>query len=108
MRSATLDRLHEMLLTGQNRRDVLRGLLATGRFLTMFPDSLVRYGPERVAIRILPIKLPRWHVPTSAVTLKDRTLSPIAQHFIDCLRELARPLEKAPGPIRAAAGSGPK
>jgi hypothetical protein len=28
------------------------------------------------------------------VTLKDRTLSPVAQLFIDCAREIARPLAK--------------
>jgi DNA-binding transcriptional LysR family regulator len=78
------------------------GLLATGRFLTMFPTSLLRYGPQRAPIRVLPIKLPKWHVPTSVVTLKDLTLSPIAQRFIECLHELARPLVKAPGVVREA------
>jgi DNA-binding transcriptional LysR family regulator len=70
------------------------GLLATGRFLTMFPNSLLRYGPQRGSIRVLSIKLPKWHVPTSVMTLKDRTLSPIAQLFIECLHELAKPLAK--------------
>ena len=35
------------------------------------------------------------HVPTSVVTLKNRTLSPVAQLFIDCLHELAGSLEKS-------------
>jgi DNA-binding transcriptional LysR family regulator len=83
-----------------NSANLRFGLLATGRFLTMLPDSLLRYGFQRAPIRTLPIKLPRWHIPTSVVTLKDRTLSPIAQLFIDCLRELARPLEKALIPTR--------
>ena len=90
------------LVVLSNSLNLRYGLLATGRFLTMFPDSLLRYGPQRTPIRVLPIKLPRWHVPTSVVTLKDRTLSPIAQLFIDCLRELARPLEKAEGIVRGA------
>jgi DNA-binding transcriptional LysR family regulator len=51
------------------------GLLASGRFITMIPDSALHYGPRRAAIRILPIKLPRWHVPTCVVPLKGRTLS---------------------------------
>jgi DNA-binding transcriptional LysR family regulator len=80
-----------------NSLNLRYGLLASGRFLTMFPNSLLRYGPQRGSIRVLPIKLPRWHIPTSVVTLKDRTLSPIAQLFIECLRELARPLAKAQG-----------
>jgi DNA-binding transcriptional LysR family regulator len=68
------------------------GLLATGRFITMIPDSVLQYGAQRTSVRILPIKLPRWHVPTCALTLKDRTLAPLARHFIDCLHELAKPL----------------
>jgi DNA-binding transcriptional LysR family regulator len=68
------------------------GLLASGRYVTMIPDSALHYGPQRAAIRILPIKLPRWQVPTCVVTLRDRTLSPLAQIFIDCLHDLAKPL----------------
>jgi len=71
------------------------GLLATGKFVTMIPDSALRYGP-RQAVRLLPIKLPRWHVPTCVVTLRDRTLSPLAQLFIDCLKTLANPLATGP------------
>ena len=67
-------------------------LLATERFITMIPDSVLHYGAQRASIRILPVKLPRWKVPTCALTLKDRTLSPLAQRFIDCLHELAKPL----------------
>jgi DNA-binding transcriptional LysR family regulator len=88
------------LVVLSNSLNLRYGLLATGRFLTMFPNSLLRYGPPRATIRVLPIKLPRWHVPTSVVTLKDRTLSPIAQLFIDCLRELAKPLLKTQGVAR--------
>jgi hypothetical protein len=29
------------------------------------------------------------------MTLKNRTLSPLAERFIDCARELAKPLAKA-------------
>ena len=100
--SPTLEAFHAAGLEGprlvvlSNSVNLRYGLLATGRFLTMFPNSLLRYGPQRTFIRILPIKLPKWDVPTSVVTLKDRTLSPIAQLFIDCLHDLAKPLVKAP------------
>lgn len=78
-----------------NSLNLRYGLLATGRFLTMFPHSLLRYGPERSSIRVLPIKLPPWDIPTSAVALSGRTLSPIAEIFLDCLQTLARPLAQA-------------
>jgi hypothetical protein len=32
--------------------------------------------------------------PNGIVTLKNRTLSPVAQLFIDCAREVAKPLAK--------------
>jgi DNA-binding transcriptional LysR family regulator len=92
-RAAGLERPRAIVLS--NSVNLRYGLLATGGFLTMFPDSLLQYGPRRAPIRVLPINLPRWHVPTSVVTLKNRTLSPVAQLFIDCLHELAGSLEKS-------------
>ena len=68
------------------------GLLATGRFITMIPGSALHYGPERASICRLPIKLPRWTAPTSIVTLRGRTLSPLALLFCEELRLLAKPL----------------
>jgi DNA-binding transcriptional LysR family regulator len=70
------------------------GLLATGRFVTMIPDDALHFGAPRMPIRILPIRLPRWHVPTCVLTLKDRTLSPLAQLFIESVHELAKPLAR--------------
>jgi DNA-binding transcriptional LysR family regulator len=104
----TLSAFHAVGLEGprvvvlSNSVNLRYGLLATGRFLTMFPNSLLCYGPPRTSIRILPIKLPRWHVATSVVTIRDRTLSPIAQLSIECLLELARPLVKAQGVVQRA------
>jgi DNA-binding transcriptional LysR family regulator len=74
-------------------------LLQTGRFLTMIPDSVLEYGSERAPIRVLSIKLPRWNVPTCAITLKGRTLSPLAQLFVDCLYDLAKPLARGHGEL---------
>ena len=70
------------------------GLLATGRFITMIPGSALHYGPERASIAVLPIKLPRWTVPTSIVTLRGRTLSPLASLFCEELRRLAKPVAR--------------
>jgi hypothetical protein len=33
-------------------------------------------------------------LPSGIVTLKNRALSPVAQLFIDCAREVAKPLAK--------------
>jgi DNA-binding transcriptional LysR family regulator len=65
-------------------------LLATGRFLTIFPTSVLRFPVKRREIRVLPVELPIARLPIGIVTLKNRTLSPVAQLFIDSAREVAK------------------
>ena len=67
-------------------------LLATGRFLTMIPGSALRFGPQHKLVQLLPIEIPRWRLPVAVMTLKNRTLSPPAELFIACAREIAKPL----------------
>lgn len=74
--------------------EVRIGLLATGRFLTIFPASILRFLTVRPQIKILPVELPMARVPTGIVTLKNRTLSPVAQLFIEHAREVAKPLAR--------------
>jgi DNA-binding transcriptional LysR family regulator len=69
-------------------------LLASGRFLTVIPGSVLRFGPQRSVLKVLPIKLPRWRLPIAIITLKDRTISPVAHLFIDCVRKLAERFTK--------------
>lgn len=67
-------------------------LLATGRFLTIFPASVLKFSAARPEIKVLPVQLPVARVPIGIVTLKNRTLSPVAQLFIDSAREVAKSL----------------
>jgi DNA-binding transcriptional LysR family regulator len=60
-------------------------LLTTGPFLTTFPGSILRLNPGRFAIKVLPIELSAQPWPVAVVTLKNRTLSPVVQLFIDQL-----------------------
>jgi DNA-binding transcriptional LysR family regulator len=69
-------------------------LLATGRFLTIFSASALRFPTGRSEIKALPIELPITPVPNGIVTLKNRTLSPAAQLFIEKARQVAKPLAK--------------
>ena len=64
-------------------------LLATGRFLTVFPTSVLRFAAGRADIKVLPIQLPMARLSLGVVTLKGRTLSPVAQLFISFSREVA-------------------
>jgi DNA-binding transcriptional LysR family regulator len=70
-----------------------RRLLATGRYVTTLPASMLHHN--RDALRMLPVKFPARPRPVGIMTLKNRTLSPLAKRFIDCARQLAKPLAKA-------------
>jgi DNA-binding transcriptional LysR family regulator len=68
------------------------GLLATGRFLTIFPGSMLNFSAMRPLFTVLPVELPTISRPAGIVTLKGRTLSPLAERFIACAREIAEPM----------------
>ena len=74
--------------------EVRISLLATGRFLTIFSASALRFPTRRPEIKVLPVELPIARVPIGIVTLKNRTLSPVARLFIEHAREVAKPLAK--------------
>jgi DNA-binding transcriptional LysR family regulator len=69
-------------------------LVASGRFITTVPGFVLRFPGVGPVLKRLPIELPTTPRPFGIVTLKNRTLSPVAQLFIDCARELAKPLAK--------------
>jgi DNA-binding transcriptional LysR family regulator len=73
---------------------VRMSLLATGRFLSIFPASALRFSAKRQEVRVLPIELPLAHMPVGIVTLKNRTLGAVARLFIEHAREVAKPLAK--------------
>ena len=69
-------------------------LLATGRYITMLPRSMLRFG-KHTPLKLLPVKSPAGAYPIGILTLRNRTLSPLAQLFITCAREVAKQLEKS-------------
>ena len=92
-RASGLDLPHARVVTSSV--PVRNALLATGRFLTIIPASVLRFSAWKPEIKALPIDLPTTRRPIGILTLKNRTLSPVAQLFIDCTREVAKPLAKA-------------
>lgn len=70
-------------------------LVATDRFITIFPASALKFPTKRAELRVLPIALPKARVRSGIITLKNRTLSPVAQLFIKHAREVAKALSKA-------------
>lgn len=73
-----------------NSLHLRNSLLATGRYLTLVPASALVFGPRNGPLRRLAAELPRWHKPTGLFTLKDRMLSPAAEAFVGCVRDLSQ------------------
>jgi DNA-binding transcriptional LysR family regulator len=67
-------------------------LLPRGHYLGLLPASLLHFGANLPRLKVLPVDLPipPWQV--GAMTLKNRTLTPVVKIFIDCAREVLRPL----------------
>jgi DNA-binding transcriptional LysR family regulator len=64
-------------------------LVASGPYITVFPDSIRSLRDCGETIRILPIELPASPTVLAIVTLKNRKLNPVAQRFIEHLRSCA-------------------
>jgi DNA-binding transcriptional LysR family regulator len=64
-------------------------LAARGRFITIVPRSLLRLG-DWPALQELAVDLPMRPLPVGILTLKNRTLSPVVERFIECARHIGR------------------
>jgi DNA-binding transcriptional LysR family regulator len=60
-------------------------------FLTFVPASILKYPTKHPSIRKLPVQLPTAYRQVGIYKLKNRTLSPLAQLFIEIARTVARP-----------------
>ena len=102
MRAAGLAYPRASVLT--NSAEVRMNLLAGSRFLTIFATSTLRFSTQRPEIKVLPVELPGARVPVGIITLKNRTLDPVARLFIDTAVEVAKPRAEGKGSSRASAG----
>jgi molybdate transport repressor ModE-like protein len=71
---------------------VRMALVASGRFLSIFPASALRFSTSHPGIKKLPVELST-RVPVGIITLKDRTLGPVSRLFIEHAREVAMTLK---------------
>ncbi len=70
---------------------VLRNqLLATGRFLTVLPQSMLRYTSPQWSFKALPIDLGVKPRSVAILTLANRTSSPVVDLFADTVRMIAK------------------
>ena len=70
--------------------DLRAKLSARGRFVTVVPKSVLRHGDDRHALKELTVDMPMRPWPVAILTLKNRTLSPVVERFIECGREIAK------------------
>jgi DNA-binding transcriptional LysR family regulator len=69
-------------------------LLATGRYLSMIPHAALQFPVPGRKLKTLPIELPSTPRPLAIVTLKNRTLGPLAQTFLSAARAAVTPAMK--------------
>jgi DNA-binding transcriptional LysR family regulator len=67
-----------------------KALIATGRYVAILPSSLLRFGTEQRAIKRLPVVLSKEPAPAGIITLKNRTIHPLAKLFIDYARDIIK------------------
>jgi len=67
-------------------------LFATGRFLTTVPRFSLMLPRKHPTLKALPVELPNTRLPIAIFTVKNRSLSAIAQLFLDRIRAITKPL----------------
>jgi len=65
-------------------------LVASAQFVTVLPASVLGFGNRDKSLKVLPIRIPVRRRPVAIVTLKNRTRSPAAKLFIECVHRTAR------------------
>ncbi len=65
-------------------------LLATGRYLTVLPESVLRRNAKQWSLKALPVDLGMKPMSVAIITLKNRTVSPVVQLFIEQVRAVAK------------------
>jgi len=65
-------------------------MLVEGEFIACMPRSLLQVKVDGVGLRTLPIKLAPHTFPVAIVTVKNRTLTPVVELFVERLRAFVK------------------
>jgi DNA-binding transcriptional LysR family regulator len=65
-------------------------LIETGHWLGLAPASVMRFGGKQMRLKVLPVKVSSPPAPVGFITVKNRTLTPLAERFIECTRKVTR------------------
>lgn len=74
-------------------------VIETGRWIGLVPASVMRFGGQHMRIKVLPVETRSPPSPVGFITVKDRTLTPLAERFIDYARKVGS-LDGGRAPIR--------
>jgi DNA-binding transcriptional LysR family regulator len=75
-----------------NSVNLLHAMVATGDVLSVASKTKLRLGGKPSVLKAIPVDLHISYGSVGIVTLKNRTTNPVAALFIECARELAKPL----------------
>jgi DNA-binding transcriptional LysR family regulator len=76
--------------------DLANHFVANSPFITAQPKSIA----QLLGMKVLPVKLPVRPWLVIMATLKNRTLSPLVERFMECTREVAKGLARRSGDLR--------
>ena len=75
----------------------LRNFLSmSGRFIAAMPVSVLTLNADLFFLKRLPIEMPMPPWPVAIVMLKNRTLSPVVERFVECAREVVKAIGAEP------------
>jgi LysR family pca operon transcriptional activator len=75
-----------------NSRNLQYALLETGRFLTIHPAFVLSLPRKHRTLKALPIALPQTRRAVQIITPRYRSISPLAQFFIEQVRKMTKSL----------------
>jgi DNA-binding transcriptional LysR family regulator len=83
-------------------------LLARDEFITALPRSVLHLYAERFGLKALPVDVPLRPWPVILLSLKNRTVTPVVERFVDTIREIGKMFEAGRffAPTRARSRSG--
>jgi hypothetical protein len=67
-------------------------LLTNGRFLTLLPRSALELPGKHPSIKALPVELTNARGTIGIIMLRNRSLSPLAELFIETMRAVTKAL----------------
>jgi DNA-binding transcriptional LysR family regulator len=75
----------------------LRNFLSLrGPYITLVPASLLKINASTIGLKRLPLRLPMSPLPAVMITLRNRTLSKTVELFLDCVRDVAKRIDRPP------------